>query len=342
VVKLIDIMEAFKWGIIGPGSIARDFIDDLKHVKEPQTVQAVTGRREEKTRKFAEEFKVPQYFTDLEKFLHETKIDGVYIATPHSLHYEEVIACLNRKIPVLCEKPMAINKEQIGKMIACAKENGTFLMEGMWIRFLPSIRKVLEIVQSGKIGNIVTIRASLTYKAPKDDNNRYFNPDLAGGSLLDLGVYPVFLSQLLLGKPDSIKAFARLSDDGIDETCSALLQYAGRATSIIDCSFITENEAVADILGDKGMIRIASPWNEKPAGIRLTVYKQVGRDDDEVTEHSCEWPGRGFQYEVEEMLDCIDRKQIESKQLSHQLSLDLMDTMDTIRNQVGIRYEKFE
>lgn len=335
-------MEAFKWGIIGPGSIAHDFIEDLEHVKRPQKVQAVLGRREEKTKKFAEEFKIPQHFTELEKFLSDTQLDGVYVATPHALHHEQVIACLNKKIPVLCEKPMAINKEQIVSMIASSESNKTFLMEGMWIRFLPSINKVLEIIGSGKIGDIITIRANLTYKAPRDENNRYFNPDLAGGSLLDLGVYPVFLSVLLLGRPKTIKAFANLTDEHIDETCAALFQYEKDQIAIIDSSFITEHEAIAEILGDKGMIRIGSQWNEKPKEIKLTVYKSEGKEDDDVSDHTCDWPGHGFQFEVEEMLQCLEQHKTQSQHLSHEFSLNLMETMDAIRDQVGIRYDKFE
>ena len=335
-------MEAFKWGIIGPGSIAHDFIEDLAHVSSPQKVQAVLGRREEKTKKFAEEFNIPQYFTDLEKFLAETTLDGVYVATPHSLHHKQMIACLDKKIPVLCEKPMAINKEQIHDMIKSSKSNNTFLMEGMWIRFLPSIKKILEIIASGKIGNIITVRANLTYKAPRDEDNRYFNPDLAGGSLLDLGVYPVFLTVLLLGKPKAIKAFANLTDEKVDETCAALLQYEKSQIAIIDSSFITQHEAIAEILGDKGAIRIGSQWNEKPSELKLTIYKSEGRNDDEVITDKPEWPGHGFQFEVEEMLECIKNKKSQSDQLSHDLSLALMETMDAIRDQVGIRYDKFE
>ena len=335
-------MDIFKWGIIGPGSIAKDFIEDLEYVKTPQKVQAILGRQEEKTREFAEEFDIPQHFTDLTVFIKEAKLDAVYIATPHTLHFEETLSCLRNKIPVLCEKPLAINSEQVKKMMETASENSTFLLEGMWIRFLPSINKLLELVDNDAIGKIITIKASLTFKAPEDEDNRYFNPELGGGSLLDLGVYPVFLCLLLLGKPATIRAIARLSPEGVDETCAVLFGYGGGETAVIDSSFITETDATAEILGEKGAIKILAPWNEKPDGIQVTLYSDDPKKEKDITEYPCDWEGRGFQFEVEEVLNCLRNKQIESNLLCHHFSLDLMETMDEIRKQIHVKYEKYE
>lgn len=335
-------MGTFKWGIIGPGSIAKDFIDDLKYVKTPQTVQAVLGRREEQTKEFAEEFNIPQHFTDINIFIKESKPDAVYIATPHTLHFEETLICLQNKIPVLCEKPLAINSEQVEKMMEAAAANSTFLLEGMWIRFLPSITKLLELVESDAIGKIITVKASLTFKAPEDEDNRYFNPELGGGSLLDLGVYPVFLCLLLLGKPATIKAVARLSEEGVDETCAVLFGYDGGETAVIDSSFITETDAIAEVSGEKGVIKILSPWNEKPDGIQVILYTDDPEKEKDITEYPCEWEGRGFQFEVEEVISCLGNKQIESNLLCHHFSLDLMETMDEIRKQIHVKYEKYE
>jgi predicted dehydrogenase len=331
-------MEPFKWGIIGPGSIARDFTDDLKYVNRPQKITAVLSHREESARKFAEEFKIQAYYTDINRFLQEADIDAVYIASPHTSHYEQTLACLHRQIPVLCEKPLVINAEQAKNLVEAAEENNTFLLEGMWIRFLPSIHKLLDLIASGAIGKLVSVKASMSYKAPEDPENRYYNPELGGGSLLDLGIYPVFLSTLLMGKPDRIHAVGKLSDEGIDETCAVLFKYDDGRHAMLESSIITQTELSAEIAGDNGVIKILSPWNEKPESIRVTMYDE----DRTATDYPCEWEGRGFQYEVEEVLSCLNNKQIYSNQYSHQFSLDVMEIMDKIRKQLHVTYNAHE
>jgi len=330
-------MHTFRWGIIGPGSIARDFANDLKLVNGQQhEVHAILGHSKEKTEEFAGEFSVPAIFYDIASFLHNPGFDAVYIATPHTLHYEQTGACLNAGIPVLCEKPITINIEQLESLVRLAREKNTLLVEGMWIRFLPSIRQVLDIVGSGQIGKVIAVRANMSYKAPKDDSNRYFNPELGGGSLLDLGVYPVFLANLLLGKPPVVKAAGKLSDKGIDETCAALLGYPAGQYALIESSIITQTDRTAEIYGDKGVIRILAPWNEKPAGIEVCIYNAA------TTHVPCNWEGRGFQFEVEEVANCIKNGRISSPLMAHQLSLDIMRTMDEIKDQLHVKYESYE
>jgi predicted dehydrogenase len=329
-------MEKFNWGIIGPGSIAKDFTEDLKHVKIPQKVTSVLSHREESAKEFADEFAVDKYYTNIEEFITNRNFDAVYIATPHTSHYEQTLACLNAGIPVLCEKPLVINAGQVKNLIAASQKNNTFLLEGMWIRFLPSINKVLELIANDEIGELVSVKASMSYQAPKDKENRYFNPDLGGGSLLDLGIYPVFLSMLLFGRPNMIKAVGKLSPEGIDETCAVLCQYDNGKHALLDSSIITQGELVAEIMGTAGTIKILSPWNEKPAGIHLT--KQGGENK----EFPCEWPGRGFQYEVAEVISCIEKKSIETHLYCHHFSLDVMETLDEIRQQLGVKYHSIE
>ncbi|HTE23370.1 Gfo/Idh/MocA family protein [Flavitalea sp.] len=329
-------MKIFKWGIIGPGSIARDFVDDFKFVSTPQEVTSVLSHSEDSAKTFADEYGVSQYYTDLELFLNNKNFDAVYIASPNTSHFEQAIACLNHKVPVLCEKPMVINSAQVTALMAASESNNTFLMEGMWIRFLPSIKKVLEIIGSGEIGEIDSVKASLSFKAPEDDNNRYFNPELGGGSLLDLGIYPVFLAHLVLGKPRLIKAVGKLSDKGIDETCAILFQYEDGKHAVLESSIITQTELSAEIAGSKGVIKILSPWNEKPAAIKVSSYDGVEK------EYKCEWEGRGFQFEVEEVISALNNNQIYSKLYYHHFSLDIMKTIDEVRKQIDVKYESFE
>jgi len=328
-------MEIFKWGIIGAGNIAKDFLEDLKHLADqPQKVTAVVSHTITGAKDFASQCGVPLYYDDMEKFINDTKVDAVYIATPHTSHYEQALVCLQNKIPVLCEKPMAINSEQAKDLIRESAGSETFLMEGMWIRFLPSIKQVIELVQKDTIGQVIAIKATMSYKAPSDPGNRFFNPGLGGGSLLDLGIYPVYLSLLLLGRPAKIKALCKLSDKQIDESCAMLFQYEGGQYAILDSSIIVQTDQTATIYGDKGTIKILEQWNERPAGIVLQLY------NGEVKKYPCQWQGRGLQYEVEEAVRCIKNKQLQSDLLSHQVSIDLAEIMEDIRRQVNITYER--
>ena len=326
-------MNEFKWGIIGPGQIASEFADDLKLTENKgQIIQSVLGHTFDKTKAFAEEKKIPQYFDKLDAFLQQSDIHAVYIATPHTLHHDEVLQCIARKIPVLCEKPLAINRQQVKEMIDASEKDKTFLMEGMWIRFLPSIKKVLSLIDEDAIGNIVSVKADMSYRAPHDPDNRFFNPEKGGGSLLDLGIYPVYLAHLLLGKPNTIQAWARLTNKYIDEGCAALFHYANGAYAVIESSLIVQTEWEATIYGDKGKIRILRPWNEMPSAIEVEAY------DGKKTTHHCQWQGRGLQYEIDEVYACVQKGKIESEHFCHHFSLDLMDTMDEIRRQTGIQY----
>jgi predicted dehydrogenase len=329
-------MKRARWGIIGPGTIAHQFVNDIGLLDSPQIIQAVLGHTEKHTDEFAKEFGVPQVFTDLHTFIEKAKIDIAYIATPHTLHYEQVLACLNKKIPVLCEKPMTINLDQCDELISASRLNNTFLMEGLWLRFLPSVQQLLQIIEKGEIGRIVSIKASMSFKAPYDPNSRLFNPELGGGSLLDLGVYPVFLALLLLGKPTTIKAIGTLSDQGVDEDCSVLFHYKNGQRAILESSLVTQTEIPAEITCEKGTIRILHPWFEKAAGVEVYLF------DEGKTIYPCQWPGHGLQFEAEEVLTCISNNKIESDRLPHEFSQMMMSVMDEIRRQIHVTYEMYE
>jgi predicted dehydrogenase len=326
-------MDTFKWGIIGPGAIAREFAHDIKRITSLRhEIVAVMSHKMDSAVAFAEEEHVPLFYTDIELFLEKGGMDAVYIATPHVFHHRETLRSLQHNIPVLCEKPMGMNEEQVKEMIALSAKHSTFLMEAMWIRFLPSISKVLSLLNDQVIGNILCVKADMSYKAPRDMDNRYFNPELGGGSLLDLGIYPVCLALLLLGKPDEIKAWARLSQDKIDEGCAALFHYPHGVYAIVESSLVIQTELVATVYGDKGKIRILRPWNETPERIVVELY------DGQIQEYPCEWEGRGLQFEAEEACRCIMAEQIESEKFSHLFSIQLIETMDEMRRQTGIVY----
>jgi scyllo-inositol 2-dehydrogenase (NADP+) len=331
-----NFMDEFKWGIVGPGDIAKDFLKDLSYVDgKSHRVVAVLSDKEESAHKFAREHGVAIGTTDHDKFF-DADLQAIYIATPHPFHEQYTEESLRRGVPVLCEKPMALNSEQASRMVDAAVKYRCFFMEGMWIRFLPSIKLVLDLLEQEIIGRVISVRASMSFHAPHDEGNRYFNPDLGGGSLLDLGIYPVFLSQLVLGKPNNIKAVSRLTEKNIDEASAMLFEYQDGQYAVLDSSIVEQTPLVAHIYGEKGHITIDKPWNEQPAGIVVSLY------DGTNMQYPCEWEGRGFQFEVMEMMRCLDNQEISSPLMSHQSSLDLIETLDDIREQTGIRYKQIE
>lgn len=329
-------MKELNWGIIGPGSIAHDFARDLQMIRSQQHVVAVLGHKAESTDDFAKKFSIRGSYTDPSAFLQDNSVEAVYIASPHPQHFSQALACLEKKIPVLCEKPMTINATQALQLIEASRQNNAFLMEGMWIRFLPSIQLVLSLIEQGRIGNIISVKASMGYKAPREPGSRYFDPELGGGSLLDLGIYPVFLSSLLLGKPDSIKAIATLSDEGVDEDCAMLFQYNSGRHATLESSLLLQSDLPAEIFGDRGTIRILNPWFEKSQGIELNLYEGG------TTIYPCQWEGHGLHFEVQEMLRCLEQDQLESELLSHSFSLLMMQIMDEIRSQIKVTYDMYE
>lgn len=327
-------MQSLKWGIIGPGNIAKDFVRDLALVNPVQEVIAVLGHHNDSTQAFCREFFIEKAFDKLEDFVGKAGVDIVYIATPHPLHFDQALACLRGGIHVLCEKPMTINAGQCLSLIDASAGSQCFLMEAMWIRFLPSIRTLLELLQEDAIGDILSVKAYMGYRAPKEKHSRYFDPGLGGGSLLDLGIYPIFLSHLLLGKPSVVKAYGKLGKTGVDETCAALLGYANGKHALIESSLLSQSEQAAEIAGKKGVIKLLNPWFEKCPGIECQQYGK------EKQFYPLSWGGHGLQFEVQEVLRCLSHRQTESEYFAHSFSVAICETMDEIRTQIGLVYPR--
>lgn len=329
-------MQTIKWGIIGPGAIAETFVRDLSFTKKNHQVIAVLGRTQESANKFIAKFDIPHGYSGIKEFITDGKPDIVYIATPHPLHFESALICLRNKIPVLCEKPLCINEEQCRTLIDASRSNDVFLMEAMWIRFLPSIQHLLNFINKGTIGDVLIVQASMHYKAPYDPDSRYFDRSLGGGSLLDLGIYPVFLANLLLGKPEIIKAVTTLTEDKIDSISSVVFKYANGSQAILESSLVINNDEAAVIHGSKGTIKIMHPWFEKSPGL------EIHEENKGVKIYPTKWEGHGLQFEVEEVIRCLENKKIESELMPHSLSLEIIKALDEVRRQNSIKYEAFE
>jgi len=323
-------MSIYRWGIIGPGKIAKKFADTINYV-EGATLQAIASRDPEKAKTFAETYGAKKYYGSYEELVKDPEVDAVYIATPHPFHCKQAILCLDNKKAVLCEKPMALAEKEVREMQDAARRNNTFLMEAMWSRFLPATLKVDELITEGKIGTVKYVRADFGFSAPLDPEGRLYNIHLGGGSLLDIGVYNLFLCQFLLGEPKHIKSMARLADSGADINCQTMFSYAdgsiAQTTSMIDCQL----PITAEIAGTEGIIYMNNPWYRTHS---LVLHQK----DQEPVKYFVPHEYNGFEYQVREVMNCLDNGLIESSAMPFEFTLALSRTMDIIRNQCGIAY----
>lgn len=322
--------KIFNWGILATGNIAHKFAHDLQFVPNAK-IHAVASRSIEKATDFAEEFNIENAFGSYEELVSCPDLDIIYIATPHSEHYKNTLLCLNARIPVLCEKAFAVNSKQLSEMIALSKSKKVFLQEAIWTRFHPSIEKVLELINSQIIGKIIHIAADFGFLAKTDLNHRIFNPNLTGGSLLDIGIYPLFMSKLLLGNPSEIKAVATKTITGVDASCSMALSYQSGATASLFSTISANTDTTCTIYGDKGKIFMHSRFHEtKEITVTLTNC--------EPETFICERKGFGYSYEAVDVQRCLSEGKIENDKLPLSFSLELMEMLDTIRNQIGLVY----
>lgn len=322
--------KSIRWGIIGLGKIAEKFATDL--VKVPHTqLHAVASTSIERAQDFARKFHVPYHYNSYEDIFKTPELDVVYIATPHSSHAENTILCLKNKVPVLCEKPFAMNLKEVQKMVDTARENDTFLMEAMWTRFIPVIQKTQELIAEDRIGKIKTIHADFGFVAPFTPERRTLNPVLGGGALLDIGIYPAYLSLLLLDYPTDIHAVSTFGKTGVDETTSFVFKYP-HATALMNATFASRTRTEALIYGEKGYIHLPERFHESRT---LTLYET----DKEPVTFTFERESRGYNFEIEEVNSCLKNNKKESVRMPLSMSLKLMSLLDEIRQKAGIRYE---
>ncbi|MCU0342058.1 MAG: Gfo/Idh/MocA family oxidoreductase [Spirosomaceae bacterium] len=324
------ITKPIRWGIIAPGRIAHKFAQDLLQVADSQLV-AVASRDLARARAFAQEYGAPYAYGSYEEIVTCPALDVVYIASPHVGHHAHTMLCLQAGIPVLCEKPFAMDTAQVTEMVQTARAKQVFLMEALWTRFMPTTLKTLDLVQSGAIGKVLGVKADFGFKAPYDPERRTFNKDLGGGALLDIGIYPLFWSYLLLGKPTQIAAQAVYGPTGVDEATGMTLTYADGSFAFLDCTFLAKTRCEAFVYGEKGTIGIHSRWHESQG---LTVEYEDGRTET----HTFERPTWGYQYEIEAVNTCLKTHQTESTLWSLDHSLDLIHLLDSARAEVGLRY----
>jgi predicted dehydrogenase len=323
--------KIYNWAVLGCGKIAKKFSNDLKLLPNAN-LYAAASRDLQKAQDFANETGFEKAYGSYEEMVSDPNVDVVYVATPHSHHHEHTLLCLNHNKAVLCEKAFAINKNEAEEMVACAKQNNTFLMEAFWTMFQPSFHKAMEIVKSGELGKLKVVRSDFAFNAPFDENKRLYNVNLGGGSLLDIGIYPVFAALTSLGKPDSIKTLADFASTGSEESISMIFKYKDGQIANLTSSFAAFSPTQTEYWFEKGCMVLNPKWH---APTNITVWKDGGEVQIFPSEHK---EGTGYQYEAAHVMECLDAGKIESDKMPWQMSLDLMETLDRVRIDAGIFY----
>ncbi len=323
--------ETIRWGILGTGSIAHKFARGLECLEDAE-LAAVGSRAQETADEFADEFGAPRRHDSYAGLADDPEVDVVYVATPHTLHRDNTLLCLRAGKAVLCEKPLAANAAQAEDMVSAAREEGIFLMEAMWTRFIPAVVRLRELLAEGAVGDLRMLKADFCFRTSWNPEGRLLNPELAGGALLDVGCYTVSLASMVCGrKPLAVASLAEIGKTGVDEQSAILLRYAGGRLAVLTCAVRTSTPHEAHFYGTEGRIKVHHPfWHAQ----ELTV---CGRDgEEEVLEIPYE--GNGYNYEAAEVMECLRQGRTESEIMPLDDSLAVMRTLDWIRAQWGLSY----
>ena len=324
--------QTIRWGIIGTGRIARAFAEGLKFTTNGK-LHGIASRSLASAQSFAQEWDIPSAFGNYQELAESDAIDAVYIATPHSSHAENAILCMKNKKAVLCEKPFAVNSSEVEAMIKTSREMNVLLMEGMWSRFPPLMNQLRDWLNEGKLGDIRTLHADFGFlPKERDPNGRLFNLELAGGSLLDLGIYPVSLASMIMGKPTDIQTLANIGPTGVDEQAGWIFRYSNGALAMLLSSLECETRQEAFIAGSIGNVRVHKQcW--KPQKMTFTETNGEASETIEMP-----FVGNGFNYEAESFGDLLIQGKKESPIMPLDESLTIMNQMDQIRKEWNLIY----
>ena len=322
--------KIIKWGILGCGNIADAFATDLKTCKNAE-LEAVASKTEGKAKKFSTKFNVKSFYDNYESLVNNPNVDVIYIATTHNFHHENALLCLNHEKHVLCEKSFTLNATQAEELINTARKNKLFLMEAMWTRFFPCLVKLRELLEEKILGEIKSFRADFCERMKLVPEGRFLNPNLGGGALLDVGIYPIsFASMVYKKSPSIIKSSAYIGKTGIDEYSSYLFEYENGETAMLSSSGIYNAPYTTYIYGTKGYIKIPNFFHPSKMILKLE------RGDPRRIKVS--YKAKGYNYEAIEVMNCINNRKLESDVMPLDETLKIMKTMDTLRSQWGLKY----
>ncbi|MEM6342382.1 MAG: Gfo/Idh/MocA family oxidoreductase [Bacteroidota bacterium] len=323
-------MEKIRWGILATGKIAGKFASGMLTVPNAK-LQAVGSRSEDKAKTFAEQYRIETVHTTYEALANDPEVDIIYVATPHPYHHANTLMCLEAGKAVLCEKPIAINAQQTVEMIEKAREKNVFLMEAMWTRFLPVWVQIKTWLDEGRIGEIKQLQADFAFKGPDDINHRVLNPNLAGGAMLDVGIYPLATAYHIFGEdPVHASSTAHIGQTGVDEQSAYLLGYANGAFATLSSGVQVDSPRQAVIVGTEGKIVVPLFW--KSSEVRIEYAD--GREE----YYPFPYESSGLQYQAIHAMQCLKEGKRESPIMPWSESLRLMRLMDRFRTEWGLKY----
>ncbi|MBU2870699.1 Gfo/Idh/MocA family oxidoreductase [Colwellia sp. E2M01] len=317
-----------RWGIIGLGNIANKFATDLLTIEDAE-LYAVASRSQSKADYFAEKHHATKAYSSYEALVNDENIDAIYIATPHTMHKENTRLCLEKNIAVLCEKPFAMTNAEVNSMIAIASAHDTLLMEAMWTYFLPHYNFVLTELKNNTYGKLLSVEADFGFVRPFDNDSRLFNKSLGGGSLLDIGIYPIFAALSTLGVPDEISAEATYFDNGADSSCTMQFTYKD-AKATLKSSLLEATPCEAIFHCERGIIKINSGFHQ-PTSVTL-----ITPDNEETIEFDCNT--HGYNFEISHFNELLREGKTESPIMSFDMSHELIQLLDKVRDIIGLKY----
>jgi predicted dehydrogenase len=326
--------KRIRWGILGTGGIANAFAGDLPLV-EGAELAAVGSRTAQAAEAFAQRHGIARAHGSWAALAADPDVDVVYVATPHAFHLDAALACLAGGKAVLCEKPMTLDLASAAQLVQEARARGLFLMEAMWMRCNPAVLRIAELIAEGAIGPVIAVHADFGLQGPFATAHRLRDPALGGGALLDLGVYPINLADLVLGAPATVQSWAHLTPEGVDENTGILLGYESGAVAALTCSINGATRNAASITGTTGRIDLP-PEFYMPKSF---ILSRTGRAPGVM---NVPFEGRGYQFEAAEVQRCLRAGRVESPLMPPSTTLEIMGLLDTIRAQIGVTYPAAE
>jgi predicted dehydrogenase len=319
-------VTSLRWGVLGTGAIAHAFTSDLAHAESAAagTVVAVGSRTQGSAERFAQRHAIPRRHSSYESLVSDPDVDAIYVATPHPLHHRNALLALDAGKHVLVEKAFTMDAAEASDLVAAARSRGRFLMEAMWTRFLPHVVEIRRLLDGGTLGRVVTVMADHGQWFEPDPASRLFAPELGGGALLDLGVYPVSFASMVLGTPHRIEALIEPAATGVDSQTSMLLGYASGAHAVLTCTSSAVSPTRASIVGTAARIDLDGPFYA-PGGFTFTP--RLG----DPTRFAPAHQGLGLHYEAAEVARCLREGLLESPLMPLDESIAIMRTMDTVR-----------
>jgi predicted dehydrogenase len=324
------MIQRVGWGILSTGKIAAGFAEDLRHVPGA-ALAAVGSRTAEAADGFANRFQIPRRHASYADLVHDPAIDVVYVATPHSLHAEHTRLALEAGKHVLCEKPFTLNARQAAELIALARERRLFLMEAMWMRFLPALVDVRRLLAEGTLGEVRMLSADFGLRFAFNPHGRLFAPELGGGALLDLGVYPVSLAHMVFGRPEIIVSLASLGSTGVDDQSGIVLRYPAGQIAVLHTAMGAATPTEAAIIGTQGRLHLRSPFYRTDD---LTLSRP-GKRDRKIHHRR---KGNGLHYQALAVMESLRQGRLECETMPLSETLAVMETLDAIRAPWGLCY----